>query len=439
MSETAERSTEVRATAREESPVARIVSVEVPAERVRRAFDRAYKSLAQNVRVKGFRPGKTPRSVLEKLYGPAIAEDVESNLVAETLQEAVEQIGIAPVAEPSIDAKPPVPDAAFSYSARIEVKPTIALPELKGLKGQRPKVAVDDAEIDRELETLRTRRAPLVDEPAGTAIADGHFVTIDSVGRIDGAAFPGGTAQGATLEVGTGLYPDGFERGLLGLAAGEDREIEAKLPDDPSWGDAAGKDATFAVHVVAVKKRVQPELDDAFARDVGGFESLGALRDRIRADLTAIKERDSRGRLRATLMEGLLARVDFPVPPSLVTRRVQARLDMAHRELEGAIPHDEIHARMDQWRDEWRPGAERELREELLLEALGEARGLSPDDEAVSARIDELARDQGVDAKRLRKTYEDRGMRPALALALLRDRALDLVIGEAEIEDVAGV
>jgi trigger factor len=439
MTETAERSNEVRATAREESPVARLVSVEVPAARVRKAFDGAYRELAKSARVKGFRPGKTPRSVLERLYGPAIAEDVESRLVAETLQEAVDSVGIVPVAEPSIDARPPAPDSDFTYSARIEVKPAIAVPSLGGLKGQRPKVEVADAEIDRELEALRQRRAPLVDEPAGTPIANEHYVTIDSVGRIDGAAFAGGTAQGTTLQVGSGLYPEGFERGLVGMTAGEDKEIAATLPDDPGWGEAAGKEATFAVHVVAVKRRELPALDDAFAKDVGGFESLDALRERIRADLTAIKERDSRGRLRASLMEGLLARVEFPVPPSLVTRRVQARLDMAHRELEGALPHDEIHARMDQWKEEWRPSAERELREELLLEAIGEAQGLVPGDDAVSARIDEMARDQGVDARRLRKTYEDRGMRPALAAALLRDRALDHVIALAEIEDVAGV
>jgi len=136
-------------------------------------------------------------------------------------------------------------------------------------------------------------------------------------------------------------------------------------------------------------------------------------------------------------MDGLLARVDFPLPPGLVQRRLKARLDMAHRELEGAMPHEELHARLDAWREEWRPAAERDLREELLLEALGEARGLEADEEAVSARIDEIAREQGVDARRLRRTYEERGMRPALAAALLRERALDLVIAQAEIEEIA--
>lgn len=429
----------VTASASEESPVARLVSVEVPAARVRKAFDGAYRELAQRIQVKGFRPGKTPRSVLERLYGPAVAEDVEGRLVAETFPEAVGQLGVTPVAEPSIDAKPPDPETGFTYTARIEVKPAITLPEIAGLKGQRPVVNVADAEVDRELEALRLRRAPLVDEPAGTPVADGHFVTLDSVGRIEGGAFAGGTAQGATLQVGTGMHPAGFEAGLLGMRVGEDREITATIPSDASWGEAAGKTASFAVHLLAVKRRELPELDDAFARDVGGFESLDALRERVRSDLHGNKERESRGRLRASLMEGLLARVDFPLPPSLVARRVEARLEMAHRELEGTLPHDAIHARMDQWRAEWRPAAERELREELLLEALGEARGLEPDDDALSARIDEIAREQGVDARRLRKSYAERGMRPALAAALLRERALDLVIAQAEIEDVVGV
>lgn len=427
----------VRATAEEAGPVARLLAVEVPAERVRRAFEGAYRELARRVQVKGFRPGKTPRSVLERIYGHAVAEDVERTLVAETFPEAVEQLGVVPVAEPSIEARPPVPDAGFSYTARVEVKPRLEVPDLSGLTGQRPAVTVGEAEVDRELEALRLRRAPLVDEPPDTPVADGHFLTLDSVGRIDGKSFPGGTAQGATLQVGSGLYPDGFEAGLLGLRAGEDREIPATLPNDESWGEAAGREAVFAVHLVAVKRRELPVLDDAFARDLGGFESLEQLRERIRADLRAHRERDSRARLRAGLMDQLLARSEFPLPPGLVQRRLQGRLDMAHRELEGAMPHEELHHRLDAWREEWRPAVERELREELLLEALGEARALQPDEEAVSARIDEIAREQGVDARRLRKSYEERDMRPALAAALLRERALDLVIAEAEIEEVS--
>jgi trigger factor len=430
-------SDDLRATAEESGPIVRVLSVEVPAARVRRAFDVAYRDLGRRVQVKGFRPGKVPRSVLERLYGPAVIEDVERAIVSETLPEAVERLGVVPVAEPAIETQPAEAEGALRYTARIEVKPQIEVPDLGGLKGRRPAVAVADEEVDRELEALRLRRAPLVDEPAETPLADGHFATIDYVGRVDGKPFPGGSGQGATFQVGSQIFPPGFEEQLHGLRAGEDREIRVTIPEHEGWGEAAGREAVFAVHLAAVKRRELPALDDAFARDVGGFESLGALRERIRSDLLAARERQSRSALRASLMEGLLARTQFPLPPGLVTRRLQARLEMAHRELEGAMPHEELHARLDAWREEWRPAAERELREELLLEALGEARALQPDEADVTARIDELAREQGVDARRLRKTYDERGMRPALAAALLRERALDLVIGQAEIEEVA--
>jgi len=427
----------LRATAEEASPVLRVVSVEVPAERVRRAFDEAYRDLARRAQVKGFRPGKVPRSVLERLYGAMLREDLERSLVAETLPEALAQVEAAPVAEPAVESTAPAPDAPFRYTARVEVKPRIELPDLAGLSGKRPTVQVDEADVERELEALRARRAPLVDLPPETPIADGHFVTLDYVGRVDGKPFPGGSGRGATLRVGDGLLAPGFDEALHGLRAGEDREVRVALPADSGWGEAAGKEATFAVHIAAVKHRPLPELDDAFARELGGFDGLEALREEIRSQLRAAREREARARLRQTLMDDALRRVDFPVPPGLAERRLEARLQLAHRELEGALPHDALHARLDAWREEWRPAVERELREELLLEAVGEARGLAPDEEAVTARIDELAREQGVDARRLRKTYEERGMRGALAAQILRERALDGLAAQARIEEVA--
>jgi trigger factor len=426
----------LRATAEEAGPVLRVVSVEVPAARVRRAFDHAYRDLGRRANVKGFRPGKVPRSVLERLYGPMLLEDVERALVAETLPEAVEQVGVEPVAEPAIESGPPAADAPFRYTARIEVKPRIELPDLAGLSGQRPAVVAGDADVERELEALRQRRATLADLPSGTPIEDGHFVTLDYVGRVAGKPFDGGSGQGATVQVGSGVFAPGFDEALHGLRAGEDKEIAVALPADSGWGEAAGHDATFAVHIVAVKHRPLPALDDAFARQVGAFESMEALRERVRSEILAAREREARARLRASLLEDALRRVEFPVPPGLAERRLDARLQLAHRELEGAMAHDALHARLDAWREEWRPAVDRELREELLLEAVGAARGLAPDEDAVTARIDELAREQGIDARRLRKSYDERGMRGALAAQILRERALDALIEQAHVIEV---
>lgn len=423
----------------EPSPILRTLEVEVDAKRVRKAFDRAYRELGRTVRVKGFRPGKAPRSVLEKLYGASLAEEIERQLVGETLAEAVDQAGLVPVAEPSIDARPPEPDAPFRYTAAIEVKPGIELPELTGLPARRPAVSVTDEDVDRELEGLRQRRAPVVDEPEGTPAAEGSLLVIDYVGRIDGEAFEGGTAQGANVELGSGRLIPGFEDQLVGATAGEDREVRVGFPDDYPSEDVAGKEATFAVHVVAVKGRRVPELDDAFAKEVGEeFEGLDALRARIREDLTKSRQQASDEEARRTLMDALLERTPFPAPPGMVDRRLQQRLSQAHDQLAQAMPHEELHDRLNEWREQWREGAEREVREALLLETVAEAQGLRADDAEIDARLDQMARDQGIDPARLRKAYEERGLRGALAERLREEKALEFLLSEAKVEETTG-
>jgi trigger factor len=435
MTATPESKSGVTAKSDTESPILRVLSVEVDEARVAKAFDSAYRDLGKRVNVRGFRPGKAPRSVLQKLYGPALAEDIERALIAETLPDAVELTGVEPVAEPSIDASPPVLGAPFSYTAKIEVRPEIELPDLQGLSAERPAVHVADDAVDGELERLRERRITLVDEPGDAVLAAGSFATIDYVGRIDGEGFEGGSAQGVTLEIGSERFIPGFEDQLVGAATGDDREVRVTFPEDYGAAHLAGKEAVFAVHVVGAKRREVPELDDEFAKGLGEFETLQALRDRIQSDLVAAAERESKQALRKSLLDGLLGRFDFPVPPGLVERRLGSRLEMAHRELHHSFPEDELHAQLGRWREEWRPDAERDVREELVLDAVGVAQRFEASEEAVDARLDELARDQGIDPQRLRKAYEEGGMREALAASLVRDQAFDWLCEQAEIRE----
>ena len=269
----------------ETSSVIRTLEVEVDSKRVRKAFERAYRDLGRRVRVRGFRPGKAPRSVLEKLYGAAVAEEMKQALVAETLPEAVDQSGVVPVSEPAIDAEALAEDAPFRYRASVEVKPEISLPELAGLPARRPAVEVGVEDVEVELQGLQERRAPLLDEPEGTAAAPGHTLVIDYSGTIDGQPFDGGSAEGAILELGTGRFIPGFEEQLEGATVGEDREIRVSFPKDYGAAHLAGKEARFAAHVVRLQRRDLPELDDAFAKELGEFETMEDLRNRIRADL----------------------------------------------------------------------------------------------------------------------------------------------------------
>jgi trigger factor len=425
----------IRVQSTRESPVLHALEVEVDAARVERAFARAYKELAKRVQVRGFRPGKAPRSVLERLYGASVAEQIEHALVAETLPGALQQAGLEPVTEPAIDASPPRADAAFRYTARVEVKPELSLCDTRGLPATRPRVQVSDQDVEREFEALRVRSAPVIEEPEGTTVAAGHVLAIDFVGRVDGKPFQGGSGRGVEFEMGSGRFLPEFERQLLGAAVGEDREIQVQFPEDYGSRELAGKQGLFSVHVVAIKRRQLPELDDEFAKDQGDFESLDELRERIRTDLTTARMSWANAEVRRTLMDSLIERTPFELPPGLVARQLDRQLSAARRRLEGSLPEQALEAQMERWKEEWRGRAEREVREMLLLEAVAKAEGITAEDEEVEARIEGMAHAQGITPAALRQALGEGDLRGALRAQIVDEKALDLLSREAKVEE----
>jgi trigger factor len=433
----AESTSDITARSVEESPVRHRLEVQLGAGRVRQAFDRAYRDLARHARIKGFRPGKVPRAVLERLYGASIAEEIEEMLVRESLADAIEQAGLHPVTTPSIDAEPPRPDADYSYVAHVEVKPAIALPDLEGLPARKPRVEVGDDEVLVELERLRERHAPIVEEPEGTAAARGHILSVDFVGRIDGQPFEGGSGRGVELEIGSGRFVAGFEEQLVGAVAGEDRRVEVAFPD--TYGDArlAGRQAVFEVHVAEVKRRQLSELDDEFAKDLGDFDSLDALRDRIRQDLLDMRERAAKATLRRSLLDVLIERTAFEVPAGLAAQQLDRRLRQASAQLHGSVPEDALHAQLDRWREEWRPAAEREVRESLILEAVARARSLEVGAEELESHIERLAVSQGATAAQLREALDAHALEAMARGQLLDEKALEFLASTAKVEEFA--
>jgi trigger factor len=421
-----------------ESPVLHRLEVEVGAQRVDAAFERAYRDLARRVSVRGFRPGKTPRAVLERLYGAALADQVEEALVAETLAGAVEQAGLEPVSEPAIEAQAPRAGADFRYTARVEVKPAIELPDLAGLPARRPRVEVGDADVERELEALRQRHAVLIEEPPETRFAEGHVVVLDFEGTLDGAPFEGGRGSGVEVQVGAGRFLPDFERQLLGAASGEQREVSVDFPADYGNTELAGRHARFATRVAAIKRREVPALDDEFAKDLGDFADLAQLRARIRSDLAEAHEQASRAVLQRTLLDSLIERTSFAVPPGMVERRLASELRAAHDRLAGQVDHDALHAQLERWREEWRPRAERQVRETLLLEAVARTQGLGAAPADVEARIREMAARDGVSVARLREALGGEALERALAAQLSDERALEFLAARAKVEESSG-
>lgn len=421
----------------DEGPVRRTLTVEVPADHVDEAFTRVYAQLGRHSRVKGFRPGKVPRNVIRKLHGPTIAEEVERLLVGQTLETAIERSGTHPVVEPTIEADTPIEGEAFSYRLGLEVRPEFQLGELQGLPARKPKVAVRDEDVDRELESLRERNAPWVEEPEDVTAARGHTLIIDFEGTIDGEPFEGGAAKDHSLELGSGRFVPGFEEQLEGARAGEDREVRVSFPEDYGNDRLAGREAVFAVHVSAIQRRELPELDDEFAKDLGEFESLAELRQRIENDLREGAERRARTALERSVMDALIERTPFEVGPGLIDRQLQSRLAGAHQQLQRSVPHDALHEQLARWREEWRPQAEREVREMLLLGAVAREREIEVDDAAIDAKIAEIAADQGADPRQVRKAYEERNLLDSLQSQLRDERALAWLCDEAKVEEVS--
>ncbi len=428
---------QIRVEVTEESPILKVLSVTVAAERVDKAFDRTYKNLAKEVRVKGFRPGKTPRSVLERMYGPSLPDEIERVLVGETLGDAIELADLEPLVEPGIDAGRPEPGAAFSYEARVELKPEIELPAIEGLAAQRPPVAVGDEEVLLQVEGLRERTAPVLEQPEDTVSEDGHILVIDYVGRVDGEAFEGGSAKGHELELGSGRFVPGFEEQLVGSKAGDDRQVEVDFPEDYGHAELAGKHAVFDVHVEAVKKREPRELDDEFAKDLGDFETLDDLRSRVREDLEAQRQNAADQMLRKTVMDSLVEKTTFEVPPGIVERQLAHQIESFRREYENQVPAEVMQSQLVRMAEDGREAAARRVREAFLLEAVATAQSVEVSDEDVDARLDEMAAGRGVPPAELKKIARDQGWHDAIRAELVDKKALDYLIEHAEVEEVA--
>ena len=415
----------------------RTLIVEVGPKRVAAIFDRAYKGIGRGASVKGFRMGKVPKSVLRKLYGHSLGHDVQRVLIEETLPDAIELSGYRPIVAPGLDAPEPVETEGFRYTARLELRPEIQLPDLAGLTATRPDTQVEEAELEERLEGIRESHAKLVEEPEGSAAVTGQVLKIDFQGRIDDELFDGGSAEGAEVELGSDRFIPGFEEQLVGAVAGQDREVEVQFPEDYSAAELAGKKAHFAVQVRAVCSRKKPDLDDEFAKDLGEFETLEELRTKLREQMQEQSERAAKSAVRRGVLDALLEEVDFEVGPATVEKQLEAHLHSMVRRFQGQVPDEVIREQVERAREEGRPGAERRVRERLVLDEVATLCEIVVPDEALDQRLGEMAAAEGMDPKQLAKLAREQGWIEALREELREEQALDQLVAKAKIVGVA--
>jgi trigger factor len=415
------------------SPVLVEFDVEVGVGRVTTELEKAYSQVARTAKVSGFRPGKAPRKVLSHLYGARIAADVAQKLVDETFPQAVTDQKMQPVTSPAVETAGVEENKPFSYKARVEVLPEITAVNYEGLGAKRPKVEVTDEAIDKELDGVRRAHSTL--EPPKTArpSANGDTVTMDFTVSVDGEVIEDAGATDLPMELGGGALLPQIEEAVLGKSSGETSSAEVPMPAQHPHPKLRGKTAKFAITVKDIKERVLPAADDEFAKDVGEFETLVALKDDIKKKLEAQAKEASDNQLAEQLVLELVKANPVPVPPSLVER--QMRLTEQEILNRARSQGQRVTGLGEELRGKLVEDSEIKVRAGLLMAEIAKKEGIQIGNEELENGMKELAEQTGQPLAKVKAQYKDQKKREMLIGMILENKVLDIIEAKAKIED----
>jgi trigger factor len=420
-----------------ELPESRVrVQAEVPAEEVERRIQATARQLGRDLRMPGFRKGKVPPPVVIQRVGrETVLDETVRGALGRWYLDAIDAAGIHPVGDPDLDLGDlPGEGQPLTFTIEIGVRPVAKLGEYKGVEVGKREAAADDEAIDAEIEALRERNARLgtVEDAAGK----GDFLVMDYVGSIDGEQFAGGEGRDQLVELGSGRLVPGFEDQLLGAKAGEERTVTVNFPDDYGATELAGKEAQFEVKVTEVKRKDLPVLDDDFASDAAGFDSLAELREDIAAKLREADEARVEAEVREALLDAVVADSQVEVPEALIDARARELWERMLHSLGHQGITKEAYLRIagrseDDILDEAKPDAEQALRREAVIAAVIEAEGIDPSDGDVLDALQSSAARESTTPEKLRARLEKAGRLDDLRDDLAQRAAIDLLAEHA--------
>lgn len=415
------------------SPVVLELQVEVPADTVKAQIDKAYLTLSKRAHVKGFRPGKAPRDVLTRLFGPQVANDVANSIVQDTLPRVLSDKNLTPVSQPAVEAKNVDPKQPFSYTARFEVQPEIAEVKFEGFDLYRPKVEVDDKLLEEQLEGLRERHASLKAPEPARAAKKGDVLTIDFSLSMDGKEVKDGGGQGVQIEVGAGQALPEIDAALSDKNVGEKATAEHTFPAEHPREDFRGKKGTFAITITDLKERILPTLDDEFAKDIG-FDTLVALRADVHTKLEKMAKDRSETSLAEQIVEKLNEQNPCDVPPTLVEQQcriMEQEVMMSARRSGQRITQ----AQAEQLHHAIHADAQKKVRAGLLMAAIARKHEFKVNDDDIEKGLAELAAETGKNVAKLRVEYREKSKRDILIGMILEDKILDFIETKSKIVD----
>ena len=410
------------------------LTIEVKGEEFKNAVDAAFKKNLSKITVPGFRKGKAPRKVVEKLYGEGVFfEDAVNALYPKAYDDAVAEAGLKVVARPEIEITE-VDAEGFTFKAVVTVKPEVNVKEYKGLKVTKTVYNVTESEVKAELERLQKQneRTVVVERES----KDGDTVNINFDGSVDGVHFDGGKGENYDLVLGSGSFIPGFEPQLVGKKAGEDVKVEVTFPEEYHAEELKGKAAIFDCHINEVKETEVPEIDDEFAKDVSEFDTLADLKKDIKKKLKEQKERQSANELDNTLIDTLLENTEVEVPAAMVEQKVDNMCGEFEQRLAGSGLDLKTYLQytgmdMEAFRKGFEADAEKQVKVRLALEKVVELEGVVVSDEDIEKEYKDIADAYGMPADQVKMYLPKEDITMDCAVS----KAVELIRANAEITE----
>ena len=406
------------------------LSIVVAADVFEAACEKAYRKNVRNINIQGFRQGKAPRKIIEKLYGPEIFyDDAMNECIPDAYEAAVAEAGLKVVSQPSI-TEVDVKDGEFLFTAVVFVKPEVTLKDYKGIEAEKEDVSVSAEEVEAELTRMQNRNARQVS--VEREAKKGDVVNLDFEGFVDGVAFEGGKGEKFDLELGSGMFIPGFEEQLEGKNVGEECDVNVTFPEEYTEKSLAGKPAVFKCKINEIKENQKPELDDEFAKDVSEFDTIAELKADIEKKQLETKTASADSAFQERVMDKVIENLEADIPEAMVETQLDRiaddfsyRLAMQGMEFESYLKMTGMD--MNQFRSVFTPQALRQVKIRLALEKIAELEGMDITEEDLNAEFDKLAENNKMDIAKVKELLAA----DDLKADMLCQKANDFVIANA--------
>ena len=408
------------------------LTIEVSAEELEKALNTAYNKQKRQISVPGFRKGKVPRAMIEKMYGAEIFyEDAANELMQQTYPSAVDESGVDIVSRPTVDVVQIEKGKPFIYTAEVATRPEVTLGKYMGVTVTKIDTSVTEDEVEAELENQRNTNARTVtvtDRP----VKEGDTAVIDFEGFVDGVAFDGGKAENHSLEIGSHSFIDTFEDQLVGKNAGDEVEVNVTFPEQYQAADLAGKPAVFKVKINEIKVKELPELNDEFAQDVAGVDTLAEYKEELKKNLTEKKENEAKKTKEDEAIQKIIDKSKMELPEAIIDTQCETMVnEFAQRIAQSGLSMDQYlqfsGMTVDQLKEQVRPEAETRIKSSLVLEQIAKEENIEVSDEDIDAEIEKMAKAYGMEADKL-KEYMGDSEKESMKRDLAITKAVDLIM-----------